>query len=311
MMTPPSFTFFATATVCWAVVAAAMIPGIVLAVEMGETYCIEGYVMDYYCINDGFLLDNPSVITLEGPDLHTIHCLVDVEACVTSPFEILTEPTSETTTTTYGRGWRVTDASRDILVDLARTVGDRCSTCFGMGMQTQGFRAVMNATVITAATGDGTPPVVEVHAAFPTSVIDAGGDESARRTVRLAETDDPCLEYFNMPEGSSSMDGGSMPATPSDPPVEIPMDTPTEIPADSPMDSPTDSPTDSPMDVPTNEETDPNIPTANDETDPNIPADLPAAADETASSAGSQLHHHMGVGSTAFLLAWGMFSRVF
>jgi hypothetical protein len=34
--------------------------------------------MDYYCIDRGTLLDNPSVTTLEGPDQHSVHWYVNI-----------------------------------------------------------------------------------------------------------------------------------------------------------------------------------------------------------------------------------------
>ena len=39
-------------------------------------YSFEGYVMDFYCIDRGTLLDNPNVNTLEGPDQHSVHWYV-------------------------------------------------------------------------------------------------------------------------------------------------------------------------------------------------------------------------------------------
>jgi hypothetical protein len=33
--------------------------------EIGATVCVEGFVMDYFCIERGTLMDNPSVVTLE------------------------------------------------------------------------------------------------------------------------------------------------------------------------------------------------------------------------------------------------------
>jgi hypothetical protein len=36
-------------------------------------FSFEGYIMDNFCIERGTLLDNPDVITLEGPDQHSVH----------------------------------------------------------------------------------------------------------------------------------------------------------------------------------------------------------------------------------------------
>jgi hypothetical protein len=50
--------------------------------------------MDQLCIDRGTLLDNPSVKTLENPGVHTIHCLIDIRACIDSGFSILAPPTT-------------------------------------------------------------------------------------------------------------------------------------------------------------------------------------------------------------------------
>ena len=61
------------------------------AAEIKEV-CLTAYVMDTYCIDRTTLLDNPSINTLEGPDKHSIHCLVDVARCYDSGFELLSDP---------------------------------------------------------------------------------------------------------------------------------------------------------------------------------------------------------------------------
>ena len=48
--------------------------------------------MDNFCIVRGNLFDNPSVKTLEHPERHSIHCLVDIEECTTSLYAILAPP---------------------------------------------------------------------------------------------------------------------------------------------------------------------------------------------------------------------------
>lgn len=42
--------------------------------SVGDTGCVEGFVMDRFCIDRTTLLDNPSVVTLslEGPMVHTV-----------------------------------------------------------------------------------------------------------------------------------------------------------------------------------------------------------------------------------------------
>lgn len=36
-------------------------------------YSVEGFIMDEWCINNEVLLDNPDVVTLEGPEQHSVH----------------------------------------------------------------------------------------------------------------------------------------------------------------------------------------------------------------------------------------------
>merc|ERR1719197_1972002 len=112
--------------------------------------------MDTFCIERGTLLDAPSIITLEEPNKHSVHCLVDVPVCRESPYEILMDP--EDGTSLYTRGYRVSDNM--LFIDLARSVGS-CTTCTGEGNLAEGFRAEVTGTVIEARNGD-IPPVIDV-----------------------------------------------------------------------------------------------------------------------------------------------------
>jgi hypothetical protein len=126
------------------------------ALEVGEQFCVEGFVMDFYCIDRKFLLDRSSIRTLERPELHSVHCLVDVGQCNESPFEILSDPLSGDTL--YARGWRLDDATKNRIIDLARTVGS-CSTCENRQGLIQGFRAALNATVLDLGSSS-VPPLI-------------------------------------------------------------------------------------------------------------------------------------------------------
>jgi hypothetical protein len=55
-----------------------MMHQLVAAAAIG-TVCLNGYIMDRYCIDLGRMLDGAGA-TLERPDRHTVHCLVDVAA---------------------------------------------------------------------------------------------------------------------------------------------------------------------------------------------------------------------------------------
>lgn len=136
--------------------------------------------MDYYCIERGTLLDNRNVETLKGPEEHSVHCLVDVGVCVNSPFEVLVEPLPGDEY--YRRAWRLTGDTQPLVVDLARSVGKKCSTCTGEGDLQRGFRAALRASVMDLDPEDG-PPVLAV-----TSAEHSNGVAS------------PCGVFFNMEE---------------------------------------------------------------------------------------------------------------
>lgn len=141
--------------------------GVTAALQAGDTICVEGFVMDFFCINRGTLLDRPSVRTLEGPDLHSVHCLVDVNSCVSSHFEILLDPSPDSEDGLYKRGWMLDDASKQRSIELAQSVGS-CSTCDPANTRTnshvQGFRMAATATVLDLNEGDASlPPTIAVN----------------------------------------------------------------------------------------------------------------------------------------------------
>lgn len=86
--------------------------------------------------------------------------LVDVEACFTSPFELLADPVIGNGTASdgegtilYTRAYRVDDAGRSMLIELARSHGS-CGTCTGSSesestpIVKEGFRAEIYGTVV-------------------------------------------------------------------------------------------------------------------------------------------------------------------
>jgi hypothetical protein len=148
------------------------------ALEVGEQFCIEGFVMDFFCINRGTLFDRSSVRTLENPELHSVHCLVDVGECVSSPYEILLDPFPGEKL--YARGWRLDSATKDLIVGLARSVGS-CRTCGDEGMLGQGFRAALNATVLDLGSSS-VPPLISAteiqHTEMGNLVCVSGGTDA-------------------------------------------------------------------------------------------------------------------------------------
>lgn len=131
------------------------------SVIVGDEVCVAGYIMDTFCIDRGTLLDRSSLTTLspEGPPGHSVHCLVDIGVCNSSPFEVLKEMDDGS----YGRAWRVDD--NDLLLNHARANGV-CSTCSSdnsavNGNLVMGYRATIMGIVQELADGE-IPPVIKI-----------------------------------------------------------------------------------------------------------------------------------------------------
>ena len=118
----------------------------VVCLEVGDQLCIQGFIMDYFCIKSVNMIDNGRA-TLEEPETHSVHCLVDVGICLNSAFEVLISSTEGSTQ--YSRGYRLDDDSKSDIIDLARSVGS-CSTCvngYDSSMLSKGFKAVMKVRI--------------------------------------------------------------------------------------------------------------------------------------------------------------------
>ena len=167
----------------------------------GDEICAEGFVMDFFCINRGTLFDNPSVVTLLDPQLHSVHCLVDVPPCLASEYEVLyaLPPESVTPAANHARGWRLDAASKDAVIALARGVGRRaaspgCSTCTeaeGGTLLDRGFHAGMVANVVTPSDGVN-PALISITRVEPSSPdapfcgVDGAGGTSLPAAVPTA-----------------------------------------------------------------------------------------------------------------------------
>lgn len=116
--------------------------------------------MDQYCIDLGFLLDASQHRTLERPDRHSVHCLVDEKPCRDSGFVVLTDPALGSNR--YTLGYRLDDDGNRQLLNLAREVGSSCSTCNGGGTVRRGMRAGIVGTVVDASAK---PPIIQVTSA--------------------------------------------------------------------------------------------------------------------------------------------------
>ena len=108
------------------------------------------------CIYDtgGVLLDNQGVITLQHPEEHSFHCLVDVSVCRDSGYQVLGP--KDPTTDRHCPGFRLAETTA--VLDAARARGRRgyCSTCAGEAAEdapATGYRATVRGTV--ASLGDG------------------------------------------------------------------------------------------------------------------------------------------------------------
>jgi len=181
----------------------------VSSLKVGDVICAEGFVLDTFCIERTTLLDNPSVFSLEEPDRHSLHCLVDVASCYTSPFEMLVASSAElasidTSGSSYFRGWRFDDAGRQAMVTLGRQVGSEalgCSECVADGSdptnvaftkQEMGFRAVIKATVTNLQLGD------ELMVPELKLLADPIHTNTTITTPLNSTATDPCQRFFGM-----------------------------------------------------------------------------------------------------------------
>jgi len=119
-----------------------------ISVTVGDKICVEGFVMDNYCIGIGFLLDAPEIKTLFQPEEHSLHCLVDPPICRDSGYEVLWE--TPDAATPYSRAYVLDEAGNQELIAFAQQTGEKgfCTSCTGPpGSQTHGFRATINGEV--------------------------------------------------------------------------------------------------------------------------------------------------------------------
>ena len=156
--------------------------------------------MDRYCIFRGTLLDAPRYRTLEHPEQHSVHCLVDEGDCVNSGFIVLSDPAPGLSL--YTEGYALDAAGNQKLTKLARQVG-RCSTCDGGGSIVKGFRAGMIGTVVNVKAD---PPVIQVDSA---EAITADDDfcsvDPTAPTVSPSVTSEPSISAWPTPPPSSAV----------------------------------------------------------------------------------------------------------
>jgi len=133
------------------------------AIAVGDDVCMTGYIMDIFCIELGVLLDNPQITTLEGPENHSFHCLLDVPVCYNSGFMVLGEKDSKTSL--HCLGPRLEES--DVVINSGRAAGSSakstthttCKTCSGDASKpVSGYRATVKGTV--KYLGDGSSGVL-------------------------------------------------------------------------------------------------------------------------------------------------------
>jgi len=121
-----------------------------------EEVCATGLVMDWFCIEQGTLLDPANTPTLVKPVIHTVHCLVEVPQCVNSGFAILRDPSA--VGENYTIGYNVTAAGNEMLLALMKAEG-QCVACNGTGTIVNGFRVGVRGLILDS---NAEPPLVEI-----------------------------------------------------------------------------------------------------------------------------------------------------
>lgn len=122
--------------------------------------------MDRFCINRGTLLDDPSTVTLESPENHSFHCLLDVGACYESGFNVLGDKDPETGLHTLG--YRLDDTDAVMAAGQATGQQGYCSSCTGDSSSPDfGYQATVKGTVSELGDGSdgvsGTPMLTNIE----------------------------------------------------------------------------------------------------------------------------------------------------
>jgi len=125
--------------------------------KIGDQVCITNFIMDQYCINLGHFLDNDKVMTLEHPEEHSFHCLLDVGLCRDSGYAVLTD--KDESTGMHCIGYRLDDS--DAVYQAGIAVGQNdgyCTDCTGDETAPQsGYRATVKGTIKELGDGSDGP----------------------------------------------------------------------------------------------------------------------------------------------------------
>ncbi|KAL7537848.1 hypothetical protein ACHAWF_005918 [Thalassiosira exigua] len=176
------------------------------ALQVGDEVCVTNYIMDQYCLNLGHFLDNSSAITLQSPELHSFHCLLDVPLCRNSGYVVLTDKNAETGM--HCIGYRLDDT--DAVVEAGSAAGQKgyCSICTGDESKPEyGFRATVKGVV--KELGDGSSGITGAPILENITVV----DESVEK-CSTAAADPVCMapEVSGTPEATPATDPEPLPA---------------------------------------------------------------------------------------------------
>lgn len=119
---------------------------------VGDEVCITSYIVDNFCIERGTFLDNDSVMTLENPEEHSFHCLLDVDLCKESGYQVIGDKNPDTGM--HCLGFRLDDT--DSVVSAGQAYGQQgyCTTCTGDASAPEyGWLATVKGTI--SELGDG------------------------------------------------------------------------------------------------------------------------------------------------------------
>merc|ERR1712032_610728 len=120
----------------------------ILLVTSSTLTCKTGYIMDDYCLTTlGYLLDKPWLNTLENPEEHSVHCLVDVGVCRNSGFWMLGPNDGDTP---FKAEFQLDTSGNEQALTLARQEGLKtsgCYTCTNTGTLEKGFQATIAGTL--------------------------------------------------------------------------------------------------------------------------------------------------------------------
>ena len=168
------------------------------AVSVGDEVCITSYIIDNFCIERGTFLDNPSLNTLENPEEHSFHCLLDVDVCQEGGYQVIGDKNPDSGM--HCLGFRLDDT--DAVLSAGQAAGQEgyCTTCTGDASAPEyGWLATVKGTV--SELGDGSSGVTGTPILTNIEIL------SSDETCEEATIPPLCVE-------SSSVDEAPSPATP-------------------------------------------------------------------------------------------------